>query len=325
MARYLVTGAAGFIGSVVAQGLLQEGHQVVGLDNLNDAYDPRLKTWRLERLSAQPGFSFARADISDPQDLERAWGGQTYAAVLNLAARAGVRPSMRDPMAYARANLIGALNVLDLCKRREVPKLVQASTSSLYGAHNPRPFREDADISRPLSPYAASKGAAELMCHSYHHLFGLNVTVLRYFTVFGPAGRPDMVIFRFVQWIHEGQPVVIYGDGNQERDFTYVQDIAEGTIAALRPTGFQVINLGSDRPTALSRVLSLLEAMIGRKAEVLTQPAAPGDVRATWADIQQAQQLLDWRPSTSLEDGLSACVAWYRQERDWARSIPTTD
>ena len=325
MARYLLTGAAGFIGAVVAQGLLQQGHEVVGLDNLNDAYDPRLKTWRLDALTPQAGFRFERADISDAQDLERAWGDRPYDAVLNLAARAGVRPSMRDPLAYARANLIGALNVLELCKRHGVAKVVQASTSSLYGAHNPRPFREDADISRPLSPYAASKGAAELLCHSYHHLFGLDVTILRYFTVFGPAGRPDMVIFRFVQWVHEGQPVVIFGDGTQERDFTYVQDIAEGTIAALRPTGFQVVNLGSDRPVALSTVLQLLETMIGRKAEIVRQPAAPGDVRATWADIHQARDLLGWRPSTSLEDGLSACVAWYRQERDWARTIPTVD
>jgi UDP-glucuronate 4-epimerase len=325
MARYLLTGAAGFIGAVVAQGLLQQGHEVVGLDNLNDAYDPRLKTWRLDALAPRAGFRFERADISDAQDLERAWGDRPYDAVLNLAARAGVRPSMRDPLAYARANLIGALNVLELCKRHGVAKVVQASTSSLYGAHNPRPFREDADISRPLSPYAASKGAAELLCHSYHHLFGLDVTILRYFTVFGPAGRPDMVIFRFVQWVHEGQPVVIFGDGTQERDFTYVQDIAEGTIAALRPTGFQVVNLGSDRPVALSTVLQLLETMIGRKAEIVRQPAAPGDVRATWADIHQARDLLGWRPSTSLEDGLSACVAWYRQERDWARTIPTVD
>jgi nucleoside-diphosphate-sugar epimerase len=325
MARYLLTGAAGFIGAVVAQGLLQQGHEVVGLDNLNDAYDPRLKTWRLEALKPQPGFHFERADISDAQALARAWGDRPYDAVLNLAARAGVRPSMRDPLAYARANLIGALNVLELCKRHGVPKVVQASTSSLYGAHNPRPFREDADISRPLSPYAASKGAAELLCHSYHHLFGLDVTIPRYFTVFGPAGRPDMVIFRFIQWVHEGQPVVIFGDGAQERDFTYVQDIAEGTIAALRPTGFQVVNLGSDRPVALSTVLQLLETMIGRKAQVVRQPVAPGDVRATWADIHQARDLLGWRPSTSLEEGLSACVAWYRQERDWARTIPTVD
>jgi len=325
MGRFLVTGAAGFIGSVVAQGLLAQGHQVVGLDNLNDAYDPRLKAWRLERLHPKPGFTFERADLSERQELERAWGNQPYDAVLNLAARAGVRPSMRDPMAYARSNLIGALNVLELCKLRGVPKLVQASTSSLYGAHNPRPFREDADISRPLSPYAASKGAAELLCHSYHHLFGLNVTILRYFTVYGPAGRPDMVIFRFVQWVAEGLPVVIFGDGSQERDFTYVQDIAEGTLAALRPTGFQVINLGSDRPTSLMNLLGLVEKMIGRKADLRFEPVAPGDVRATWADIQQAKAQLNWRPSTSLEDGLSACVGWYRQEREWARTIPTTD
>ncbi len=325
MARYLVTGAAGFIGAVVAAGLLDQGHEVVGMDNLNDAYDPRLKTWRLDRLRKRTGFKFERVDIAEKDDLERAWGKLDYDAVLNLAARAGVRPSMRDPLAYAQANLVGALNVLELCKSRGVRKIVQASTSSLYGGHNPRPFREDADISRPLSPYAATKGAAELLCHSYHHLFGMDVTILRYFTVFGPAGRPDMVIFRFVQRIQEGIPVVIFGDGAQERDFTYVDDIAAGTIAAIPPSGFQVINLGSDRPVALRTVLQKLEAIIGRQAAVQEEPPAPGDVRATWADITRAREILRWQPSTTLEEGLSACVAWYRQERSWAQSIPTVD
>ncbi len=325
MARYLLTGAAGFIGAKVAERLLAEGHQIVGLDNMNDAYDPRLKTWRLDRLQANPGFTFHQVDITDREALARAWGEGGYDAVINLAARAGVRPSVRDPWVYVQTNMVGALNLLDLAVARKVPKFVQASTSSLYGVHNPRPFSEEADISRPLSPYAASKGAAEMLCHSYHHLHGLDVTVLRYFTVYGPAGRPDMSIFRFVQWIAEGRPVTVYGDGLQERDFTYVDDIARGTVAALRPLGFEVINLGSDRPVALNDVIAKLEELIGKPARIDSQPEAPADVRTTWADIGKARALLDWKPETTPERGLELCVAWYLKERDWARQVRTED
>lgn len=325
MARYLVTGAAGFIGARVAACLLEEGHQVTGLDNLNQAYDPRLKTWRLERLQGRPGFRFQQVDIANREALEAAWGEEPYEAVFNLAARAGVRPSVRDPWDYYRTNVTGALNVLDLARRRGAGLVVQASTSSLYGAHNPRPFREDADVTRPLSPYAASKGAAEMLCHSYHHLYGLNVVVLRYFTVYGPAGRPDMSIFRFVQWIAEGRPVRIYGDGNQERDFTYVDDIAAGTLAARRLEGFQVINLGSDRPVSLLEVIRHIEALLDKPARLEHHDPAPADVRATWADIGRARRLLGWEPRVPLEQGLEACVAWYLAERDWARHVDTSD
>ncbi len=325
MAHYLLTGAAGFIGANVAERLLADGHQVVGLDNMNDAYDPRLKTWRLERLQANPGFTFHQIDITDREALARAWGEGSYNAVINLAARAGVRPSVRDPWIYVETNVVGALNLLDLAVAHKVPKFVLASTSSLYGMHNQRPFCEDADTSRPLSPYAASKGAAEMLCHSYHHLHGLDVTVLRYFTVYGPAGRPDMSIFRFVQWIAEGRSVTVYGDGLQERDFTYVDDIARGTVAALRPMGFEVVNLGSDRPVALNDVIAKLEELIGKPAKIDNQPEAPADVRATWADIGKARALLDWKPETTLERGLELCVAWYLKERDWARQVRTED
>jgi UDP-glucuronate 4-epimerase len=323
--NYMVTGAAGFIGARVVGLLLERGHHVLGIDNLNDAYDVRLKSWRLDRLKAHPAFSFRLADIASPEALAQAWGEGNYQAVINLAARAGVRPSMRQPEAYVRANLIGALNVLELCRTHGVATLVQASTSSLYGAHNPRPFKEDADISRPLSPYAASKGAAELMCHAYHHLYGLNVTILRYFTVYGPAGRPDMVLFRAIQRIAEGQTLEIFGDGQQERDFTFVDDIARGTVAALDVSGFHTINLGGDQPHSLMHVLGLLEGIIGRKARLAFKDRAPGDVLATWADIDQAGKLLGWEPQIPLEPGLEAAVAWYREQQAWAKDVATSD
>jgi nucleoside-diphosphate-sugar epimerase len=325
MAAYLVTGAAGFIGAALAERLLQDGHRVTGLDNLNDAYDRRLKEWRLARLRRQSGFLFHTVDIADRASLEAALGSTKFDAIFNLAARAGVRASLKRPQAYFETNVHGALNLLELARDRHVPKVVQASTSSLYGAHNARPYAEGADTSRPLSPYAASKGAAELLCHSYHHLYGLDVSILRYFTVYGPAGRPDMSLFRFIQWIAEDRPLVIYGDGRQERDFTYRDDIVAGTVAAARPLGFEVINLGGDQPTSLLDIIGRLEGLLGRQARLEFQEEAPADVRATWADIGRARALLDWSPTTPLDDGLIRCVEWYRAEQPWASTIDTTD
>lgn len=325
MERYLLTGSAGFIGYHVASNLLETGHEVLGIDNLNDAYDPALKNWRLRQLGDAPGFQFHQIDIMDKAALEEVWGDGTYAAIINLAARAGVRQSVRNPLAYYQSNLLGTLNLLDLARSRQVPKVVQASTSSLYGGHNPRPFKEDTDTSRPLSPYAASKGAAEMLCHTYHQLHDLDISVLRYFTVYGPAGRPEMSVFRFIQWITEERPLILYGDGYQERDFTYVDDIVAGTIAALRPLGFEIINLGSDRPVTLHELIKILEVQIGLKAKIDQREEVPGDIRATWADIEKAQELLRWEPRVPLEDGLKETVAWYLHERSWASQIDTTD
>jgi nucleoside-diphosphate-sugar epimerase len=200
---------------------------------------------------------------------------------------------------------------------------VLASTSSLYGAHNPRPFHEDADTSRPLSPYAASKKAAEVLCYTYHHLYRLDVTVFRYFTVYGPAGRPDMSPFRFVQWVSEGQPVLLYGDGSQSRDFTYVDDIARGTIAGLQPVGYEIINLGSDQPITMTEALRTIERAVGRAAQVTRQPAHPADMAATWADVSKAGRLLGWEPQLTFEQGIDQTVRWYQAQRDWAKEIQT--
>lgn len=325
MARYLLTGAAGFIGARVARHLLDSGSKVVGIDNINDSYDPRLKEWRLEQFQNDDRFTLKRIDIANRDELETAFGDDTYDGVINLAARAGVRQSVSDPWVYYETNVIGALNLLDACRARSIPKLVQASTSSLYGLHNPGPYKEDADTSQPLSPYAASKGAAESLCHSYHYLHELDITILRYFTVFGPAGRPDMSIFRFIQWIAEGRPLVLYGDGLQERDFTFVDDIAQGTVAALRPLGFEVINLGGDRPVKMMDLINMIEERLGKSADIDHRQTAPADMPSTWADIHKAQMLLNWRPEVSLEKGLESAISWYLQERDWAESIPTTD
>ena len=320
--RYLVTGAAGFIGSQVSRLLLDAGHEVVGIDNVNSAYDPRLKEWRLAQLAASPRFRLERIDITDLAALERLFaatqknGGPPFAAVLNLAARAGVRPSVANPWVYFQTNADGTLNLLELCRRSGVKKFVLSSTSSLYGAHNPIPFSEDADTNRPLSPYAASKKGAEAIAFTYHHLHGIDVTVLRYFTVYGPAGRPDMSVFRFMRMIAEGEAITVFGDGRQQRDFSYVDDIARGTVAALRPMGFEVINLGGDRPIRLDYVIEQIGELVGRRPAIQYAPAHPADVLATWANVEKAGRLLNWKPQVSLEEGLPRTAEWYRENRE---------
>ena len=327
MSVYLVAGAAGFIGARVAEVLLEEGHRVLGVDNLNDAYDIRLKEYRLGRLRGRPGFTFLRADISQREEIACLAQSlpERVEAVINLAARAGVRYSVRNPWAYIEANVTGTLNLLELCRERGIRKFVLASTSSLYGEGNPVPYREDANTDRPLSPYAASKKAAEALSYTYHRLHGLDVTVFRYFTVYGPAGRPDMAPFRFIQWIAEGRPLRLFGDGGQSRDFTYVDDIARGTVLGLRPLGYEVINLGNDEPHTIRELIALIEEAVGRKAHIVHEPRHPADVQATWASIEKARRLLGWAPQVSLAEGIRRTVAWYMQERPWAAQIDTGD
>ena len=324
MAHYLVSGAAGFIASAVATLLVREGHTVEGVDNLNDAYDVRLKQWRPEQPQTREGMSFERCDVSDRVAVEQVWDRSgPFEAVIHLAARAGVRYSVENPWVYLETNATGTLNLLECCRRRGTGKFVLASTSSLYGAHNALPYSESADTSRPLSPYAASKQAAEALCHTYHHLYGLDVSILRYFTVYGPAGRPDMSIFRFIQWIAEGRPVTVYGDGTQSRDFTYVEDVARGTAAACKPLGYEVINLGSDRPVSVADTIALVEGLLGKRARIQYEPAHRADVPATWADISKARRLLDWAPTTRQEEGVERCVEWYLENRSWASGVET--
>jgi UDP-glucuronate 4-epimerase len=325
MANYLVTGAAGFIGSNVVRQLVARGDTVVGIDNMSDAYDVRLKEWRLNALLPLEGFTFVRGDICDRDSLRRVFddAADGFAGILNLAARAGVRPSVENPWIYNEANNTGTLNLLDLCVSHGVPKFVLSSTSSLYGGDNPRPYSETASTDRPLSPYAASKKAAEVMCYTYHYLHAIDVTVLRYFTVYGPAGRPDMSLFRFVQWIREGRTVHVFGDGRQERDFTFVEDVARGTIAALKPVGYEVVNLGSDEPVLLIEAIRMIEEMTGREARLEYSEAHKADVRATWANIGKAESLLGWRPGTDFRAGVQRLVDWYEENRAWARDIET--
>jgi len=324
MPNYLLTGAAGFIASRVANILLARGDHVLAIDSLNDAYDPRLKHYRLKSLLPNERFTFLEGDITDRSFVEKAFAeAGPINAVINLAARAGVRQSVENPWVYVDTNTTGTLNLLEACHRAGINKFVLASTSSLYGKDNEAPYSEDANTNRPLSPYAASKKAAEALCYTYHHLYGIDVTVFRYFTVFGPSGRPDMSIFRFIQWISEERPVLIYGDGQQSRDFTFVDDIARGTVAGLKPLGYEVINLGSDEPVILMDSLRLVEKYVGKKAQIVNQEMHRADVTRTWANISKAREILGWAPQVTHEEGVRLAVKWYQQNRDWAKDILT--
>ena len=320
----LITGCAGFIASRVAAIAMLDGHSVTGVDNMNNAYDIRLKEWRLAQLRDKPQFHFQRLDICDAESLG-SFFRQTdqFDAIINLAARAGVRESIVKPRDYVDTNITGTLNLLQICHKHDIKKFVLASSSSLYGTHNQLPYKEDYNTDCALSPYAASKKAAEVLCYSYHHLYQIDTTVLRFFTVYGPASRPDMSPFRFVQWIVEGRPVTIYGDGSQERDFTYVDDIARGTLAALRPVGFEIINLGSDHPVKIKEVVHLIEGLTGKTAQCEYKPIHPADVPATWADISRARDHLKWEPRINLQQGFENLVNWYMANREWANSIAT--
>ena len=323
--KYLVTGVAGFIASQVCQQLLDQGNQVVGVDNLNDYYDARLKNWRLAQLKKSPNtqnFTFIELNIEDQQKLNDLFTKEgQFDAVLNLAARAGVRYSMENPHVYLSTNTEGTLNLLECIRTQESKKLVLASTSSLYAGQK-MPFTEDLAVNEPLSPYAASKKAGELMAYSYHKLYKVDVSVVRYFTVFGPAGRPDMSIFRFIKWIDEGQPIELFGDGSQSRDFTYVDDIARGTIAAIQNVGYEIINLGGGRnPVSLTTIIEKLELLIGKQANIENKPFHIADIKETWADITKAKHLLVWEPQTSLDKGLEKSVQWYMDNRHWLKEV----
>lgn len=323
MAHYLITGAAGFIAARVAEMLLESDHTILGVDNLNDAYDVRMKEYRLEQLQRFKGFQFKALDISDKSAVESLGDSVSFEAVFNLAARAGVRASVENPWVYLNTNVTGTLNMLELCRNHDITKFILASTSSIYGADAPLPTPENADSSRPLQPYAASKKGAEAMAHAYHYLFGIDVTVFRYFTVYGPAGRPDMSMFRFAKWITEGMPVRLNGDGTQSRGFTYVDDIARGTILGLKEVGYEIINLGGHENITINGLIALLEEVIGQKAQIEHYPLPKADALANLADVEKAGRLLGWESQVSLQKGVERTVEWYNKERGWASKIRT--
>ncbi len=322
MGNYLVTGAAGFIGARMSQMLIEQGHTVVGVDNMNDAYDVRIKEFRLRNLQTLTGFDFVRADISERSVLDLL-AGRRFDAAINLAARAGVRYSVSDPWVFLNSNILGTLNMLELCRQTDCKKFLLASTSSIYGANPPYPTPETASSSEPLQPYAASKKGAEVLAHSYHYLHKIDVSIVRYFTVFGPAGRPDLAIFRFVQRITEGRPIRVNGDGEQSRGFTYIDDIARGSIAALKPLGYEIINLGGHEVVTINDLIKLTEEIIGKKAIVQYGPPDLADMRSNWADVSKARAMLNWEPQVGLRDGISRLFEWYRAEREWAKDIVT--
>lgn len=322
MGNYLVTGAAGFIGARTSEMLIQDGHTVVGVDNINDAYDLRMKEYRLKRLQAMDGFTFRKLDISDKAVVDHL-KDEKLDGVINLAAWAGVRVSVINPWVYVETNMTGTLNMLELCRQTGTKKFIVASTSSIYGENPPYPTPETASSSEPLQPYAASKKGAEAMAHAYRHLYDIDVTVVRFFTVYGPAGRPDLSIFRFVQWVSEGRPVRVNGDGEQSRGFTYIDDIARGVILALKPVGFEIINLGGHEVITINNLIKLVEDVVGKKAEVVYGPPNLADMRSNWADVSKAGRLLGWEPQYDMRSGIEKLVEWYNTEREWAKDVIT--
>jgi UDP-glucuronate 4-epimerase len=327
----LVTGAAGFIGFHVAKRLLTDGHRVVGLDNLNNYYDPALKKARLAQLTSHPAFTFALVDLRDREAMADHFRRQPPTRVVHLAAQAGVRHSLTHPHAYVDANLVGFLNVLEGCRHHGVEHLVFASSSSVYGANTRLPFSVLDNVDHPLSLYAATKKANELMAHAYAHLYALPCTGLRFFTVYGPWGRPDMALFLFTREILEGRPIDVFNEGRMQRDFTYVDDIVEGVVRVLakpptrdpawsgdRPNPatsrapYRIYNIGNDRPVELLRYIEVLEECLGRTAKKNFLPLQPGDVPATWSDMDDLARDFGYQPRTTVEEGVARFVEWYR-------------
>jgi UDP-glucuronate 4-epimerase len=321
MKTFFLTGAAGFIGSKTADLLLNQNDRVVGVDSMNDYYDVRVKQHRLAALKKRKNFVFHKVDIENPKALDATFKNYKFDAVINLAARAGVRYSLSHPHVYYTTNTLGTLNLLEICKARKIKKFVLASTSSLYAGQK-MPFKEDLPVNTPISPYAASKKAAELTCYTYHFHYNIDVTIVRYFTVYGPAGRPDMSVFRFIKWIDDNHPLDLFGDGLQSRDFTYIDDIAAGTVKAVKKVGFEIINLGGgQKPYTLQHVIQLIEKYLGKKAKIKKLAFPKADIKETWADISKAKKILGWAPTVELEEGIKRSVDWYLENRDWLKNV----
>jgi UDP-glucuronate 4-epimerase len=315
--NYLVTGAAGFVGAHVTAALIAQGHHVTGIDNLNAYYDPALKLARLEHVAAGERFTFSRLDLADRAAVESLFASHTFDRVIHLAAQAGVRYSIDHPHAYIEANVTGFLNILEACRHQKVPHLVYASSSSVYGLNTSVPFAETDRVDHPVSLYAATKKSNELMAHTYAHLFNLPVTGLRFFTVYGPWGRPDMAYFSFTKAILEGRPIDVFNSGNQSRDFTYIDDIVEGVVRVAEqiPDGvppYRLYNIGNNNPVQLIDFIRTIERATGREAEVNMLPMQPGDVTATHANIDALSAATGFKPSTDLATGIGRFVDWYR-------------
>lgn len=319
--KILITGAAGFIGAKVSELLLQAGFEVVGVDNLNNYYSPKLKEYRIHQLKDFKNFIFYKADIENYEALENIFAKNEFSAVINLAARAGVRASIDNPIIYATTNFIGTLNLLELTKRYNVQKFVLASSSSVYAGEQ-IPFRENMQVDKPISPYAATKKSAELIAYTYHHLYNIDVSVLRFFTVYGAAGRPDMSYFQFIEKIKQEQEIVIYGNGTQKRDFTYIQDIAEGVVASLRKVGYEIINLGGGKtPIEINYMIALIEQELGKKAKIIFKDFHNADMNETGADISKAKLILNWQPKVDFETGLMKTIRWHIENKKLLETI----
>ena len=312
----LVTGGVGFIGSHVCERLLEIGHAVCALDDLNDFYDPAIKQNTLRELQSRAqSFSFVHADITNRSEVDEVLSSMAFDQIIHLAARAGVRPSLEEPALYQRVNVEGTVNLLESAREHSVNKITVASSSSVYGVNSKVPFSEAAPIFSAISPYAASKLACEALGHVYHHVHGMDICMLRFFTVYGPRQRPDLAIHKFARLMHAGQPIPVYGDGNTSRDYTYVDDTVDGVIATTeKEFGYEIINLGESQTVELDRLIELLEQAMGVKAEINRQPAQPGDVPITFANIEKAQRLLGYNPQVKIEDGIPRFIDWFRQQ-----------
>ena len=317
----LVTGCAGFIGSHTTQALLKKGYNVIGIDNLNDYYNPEWKKQNLAQFKHENNFTYHCLDIIDQEKTGKIFAqaqqqNQPIKKIVHLAARAGVRPSIQNPILYEQTNVLGTLNLLELANDFEIPHFIFASSSSVYGNQAKTPFSEIDPVNKPISPYAATKKAGEMLCHTYAHLYNINTTCLRFFTVYGPAGRPDMAPYLFTEAIMKNKEIKKFGDGTSKRDYTYIDDIVAGVVAAVeKPFEFEIINLGNNQPVSLNEFIATLEQIIGNKAKINSMPMQPGDVTQTYAEINKAKQLLDFEPKTSLKQGLTKFVAWYQKNR----------
>jgi UDP-glucuronate 4-epimerase len=310
----LVTGAAGFIGFHLSRGLLEKGYRVIGLDSMNEYYDVSLKTSRLEILTPYPDFVFCKEDIQNLPGLKKVFQTHAIDRVCNLAAQAGVRYSLENPFSYQKSNLEGFLNLLEMAREYQVQNFVYASSSSVYGSNEKIPFSVEDRVDTPVSLYAATKKANELMAHAYHHLFGFPCTGLRFFTVYGPWGRPDMALFLFTDAILNNRPIDVYNYGRMRRDFTYIDDIVDGTIAAIeKPHAYEVFNLGNSNTTELMEFIRVIEEELGMEAQKNMMPLQPGDVPATSADIQKSKEMLGFSPKTSIREGIHNFLVWYRE------------